>query len=157
MKIGEHGTMMFFLDPQGAAVGVWQAGTHRGAGLVNKPNSLCWNELFSRDVEASKNFYAKVFGYTYDAMPMGDFEYNVIKVGERPNGGIMRFPPELPESMPPHWMVYFAVADTDAIVRKCEELGGKVHMPATDMPFGRFAVLADSQGAVFTVLRLNQE
>ena len=62
MQIGDHGSMMYFMDPGGAAVGVWQPGTHRGAGLVNKPNSLCWNELVTRDAEGSKQFYSKVFG-----------------------------------------------------------------------------------------------
>jgi predicted enzyme related to lactoylglutathione lyase len=60
------------------------------------------------------------------------------------------------EGIPPHWMVYFAVADADAIARKCEELGGTIKVPPTDMQVGRFAVLADQQGAVFSVLKLSQ-
>lgn len=157
MQIAEHGSMMYFMDPGGAAVGVWQAGTHRGAGIVNKPNSLCWNELYSRNVEQSKAFYAKVFGWKYDAMPMPGFEYNVVKVGERSNGGILPMPSEVPEGVPPHWMVIFAVADCDATVRKCEELGGKVQMPPMDIEgVGRFAILLDSQGAAFSVMRLAQ-
>jgi predicted enzyme related to lactoylglutathione lyase len=156
MQIGEHGSMTFFMDPGGAAVGVWQPGTHRGAGLVNKPNSLCWNELVTRDVAGMKSFYAKVLGFTYDPMPMGDFDYEVIKVGERPNGGIMPMNGPMWEGIPSHWMVYFAVADTDAMASKCEQLGGKIMVPPTDMSVGRFSVLADPQGAVFTVLKLTQ-
>jgi predicted enzyme related to lactoylglutathione lyase len=156
MQVGEYGSMMCFVDPGGAPVGVWQPGTHRGAGIVNKPNSLCWNELCTRDVEGSKKFYAKVLGWTYEAMPMGDFDYEVVKVGERPNGGIMPMVGEMWEGIPPHWMVYFAVADTDAIARKCEQTGGKIMVPPQDMSVGRFAVLADPQGAVFSVLKLAQ-
>jgi predicted enzyme related to lactoylglutathione lyase len=156
MQIAEHGSMMSFMDPGGAAVGVWQPGTHRGAGRVNVPNSLCWNELCTRDVEGSKKFYAKVFGWKYESMSMGEFDYEVIKVGERSNGGIMPMIGEMWEGIPPHWMVYFAVADADAIARKCEELGGSIKVPPTDMQVGRFAVLADPQGAVFSVLKLSQ-
>ena len=40
----------------------------------------------------------------------------------------------------PHWMVYFATAETDATVRKAEGAGGKVLVPPTDIPtVGRFA------------------
>ena len=86
---------------------------------------------------------------------MEDFEYSVIKVGERPNGGIMPMAGPMWEGIPPHWMVYFAVADCDAIAKKCKELGGDIKVPPTDMSVGRFAVLSDSQGAVFSVLRLS--
>jgi predicted enzyme related to lactoylglutathione lyase len=156
MQVGEFGSMLSFMDPGGAAVGAWQPGTHRGAGMVNQPNSLCWNELCTRDVAGSKKFYAKVFGWNYEAMSMGEFDYEVLKVGERSNGGIMPMVGEMWEGIPPHWMVYFAVADTDAIAKKCEALGGKIMVPPTDMQVGRFSVLADQQGAVFSVLKLSQ-
>ncbi len=44
---------------------------------------------------------------------------------------------QLPPGTPPFWMVYFAVADTDATVAKAEELGGAVIAPAFDVPGGR--------------------
>ncbi|MFV1991031.1 MAG: VOC family protein, partial [Acidimicrobiales bacterium] len=56
--------------------------------------------------------------------------------------------------MPAHWMVYFAVEDCDAAVAKAEELGGKTMVPAMDIPPGRFSVIADPLGAVFTVMSL---
>lgn len=154
MQIDEHGSMLSFMDPTGAAVGVWQPGTHRGAGIVNKPNSLCWNELMTRDVEKAKAFYAKVFGWTYDKVPMGEFDYHIAKVGERQNGGVMPMEGPMWEGIPTHWMVYFAVADCDAIANKCKQLGGDIRVPPTDMQVGRFAVLSDPQGAVFSVLEL---
>jgi predicted enzyme related to lactoylglutathione lyase len=41
----------------------------------------------------------------------------------------------------------------DATARKAEELGGKVLMPPTDIPnVGRFSVLADPQGVMFSVI-----
>jgi hypothetical protein len=56
--------------------------------------------------------------------------------------------------MPPHWLVYFAVSDCDATVDKAKELGGAVFVPPTDIPPGRFAVLADPQGAMLAVMKL---
>lgn len=156
MQIAEHGSMMYFMDPTGAAVGVWQPGTHRGAGIVNKPNSLCWNELVTRDVDTAKEFYSKVLGWKYESMSMGEFDYHVAKVGERSNGGIMPMFGDMWEGIPPHWMVYFAVADADAIANQCKKLGGDIKVPPTDMSVGRFAVLSDPQGAIFSVLKLAQ-
>jgi predicted enzyme related to lactoylglutathione lyase len=156
MQVGEHGSMLSFVDPTGAMVGVWQPGTHRGAGIVNKPNSLCWNELMTRDADKAKAFYSKVFGWTYDTLSMGDFDYHIAKVGERQNGGVMAMEGPMWEGIPPHWMVYFAVADCDAIANKCKQLGGEIKVPPTDMQVGRFAVLSDPQGGVFSVLKLAQ-
>ena len=45
------GRMSFVLDPTGAAVALWQAGTHIGATRVNEPNTLIWNELTSADLD----------------------------------------------------------------------------------------------------------
>jgi predicted enzyme related to lactoylglutathione lyase len=50
--------------------------------------------------------------------------------------------------------VYFAVANTDQIIKRTQELGGKVLSPAMDIPQGRFAVLTDPQGATFAVIQL---
>ena len=53
---------------------------------------------------------------------------------------------------PPHWLTYISTDDVDATAAKASELGGRVMHPATDIPgAGRFAVLADPQGAVFAI------
>lgn len=155
MQVGEFGSMAFLQDPGGAMFGLWQPGAHKGAELTSQPNSLCWNELMTTDLERAKGFYAKVLGWSYQTMPMGGFDYSMIKVGERDNGGFMPMAGPEWEGVPPHWMVYFAVADTDAICTKISASGGRVCVPPTDTPVGRFAVVNDPQGAVFSVIQLN--
>jgi hypothetical protein len=57
--------------------------------------------------------------------------------------------------MPPHWVVYFAVDDSDRTVEKAKGMGAQVMVPPTDIPnIGRFAILNDPQGADFAVIRL---
>ena len=56
----------------------------------------------------------------------------------------------------PNWGVSFNVEDTDATVDAAKEHGGRVLLEATDIPIGRFAVLADPHGAVFGVIKLDQ-
>lgn len=152
----EHGRMAVFADPAGAPFSVWQAGTMPGAALFNEPGSLAWNELTTRDAEGAKEFYGSVFGWRPEETPMGAYAYTTWHLDDRPIGGMMPMTGEEWGDLPPHWMVYFAVEDTDAAAARAAELGGKVSVPPTDFPFGRFAVLNDPQSAVFSVVRFSQ-
>ena len=67
---------------------------------------------------------------------------------------MMALGPMHPPGTPPHWLVYFAVADTDATVARTVELGGQSLAPPVDIPIGRFAVLADPRGVVFAVIKM---
>jgi predicted enzyme related to lactoylglutathione lyase len=146
-----------FADPTGAVFGVWQPRTFAGADLVNEPNSVCWNEVMTRDAEADKAFYPAVFGWdagrpSFEGAPES---YTVWELAGKPVGGMMQmagdfFPPEVPA----HWNVCFAVADCDATVARARELGATVVMEPMDMPIGRFAGLIDPQGASFTVMQM---
>ncbi|MBJ7522389.1 MAG: VOC family protein, partial [Solirubrobacteraceae bacterium] len=60
-----------------------------------------------------------------------------------------------PAEIPAHWMVYFAVENTDATVAHAKELGGTVSVEPFDLPVGRFAVLHDPHGALFSVIAMN--
>ena len=59
------------------------------------------------------------------------------------------------EGMPPFWGVYFAVDDCDATVADAKGRGASVMAEPVDIPPGRFAVLADPQGAFFNVIKTN--
>jgi predicted enzyme related to lactoylglutathione lyase len=148
------GRMAVFVDPGGAYFSVWQPQTHRGADIVNEPGALCWNELATRDIDGAKAFYAAVFGWDADTNAYGETSYSEWKLAGRSIGGMIAMNEQWPADVPPHWMVYFAVEDADAAVARAQELGGKVAVPPTDTPAGRFAVLNDPQGAVFSVIAL---
>lgn len=157
MQVMEEGTMAVLQDPTGAVFAVWQPARMKGADLVNKPNSLGWNELATRDMDAAKAFYTKVFPWTAKTADMGGGQtYTEWQIDGRSIGGGMPMGSMYPPNVPAHWMVYFVVADTDDIVKRTQELGGKVMSPATDIPQGRMAVLSDPQGAAFAVIKLSQ-
>jgi len=156
MDVMTAGRMAVFQDPQGGFFSVWQPGEHIGAGLVNEPGAMCWNELNSRDLDGSKRFYSEVFGWDPLTHAEGPMPYTEWQLEGRSIGGAMDMPPVVPAEVPTHWLVYFAVDDTDAAVKKTEELGGDVRAPAVDTPAGRIAVLGDPQGAVFAVIKMAQ-
>ena len=150
----DSGRMAVFLDPTGAAILAWQARGHTGAQLANEPNTWVWSDLYTPDLEASKRFYSAAFGMSYEAVP--GMDYTMVKVGDRVVGGMMTGGALAPASgdVPPHWNVYFAVEDTDAIVARAETLGATTVVPPQDIPgVGRFAVIADPQGAAFSVMK----
>ena len=150
--ITDAGRMAVAVDPAGAAFGVWQGGTTTGIGLANETGSLTWNEHLSRDYDASKAFYRAVFGYGYQDVSEGAFRYAMLMVDGREVGGIGQHPDGTPEAAPAVWSAYFAVDDTDAAVAAVGRLGGSVIEPVRDSPYGRIGVVADDQGAVFSVI-----
>lgn len=156
MTVGDLGRMAVYTDPTGAGIGVWQPMAHTGAQLVDEPGTVCWTELVTRDVEAAKSFYSTTFPMTAEAAGP-DPAYTMLHVDGQPVAGLMAMPAAYPDRVPAHWSVYFAVDDADAAVAKAEELGAKVRRPAEDAPWGRFAVLADPQGAVFAVIKVNPD
>lgn len=148
------GRMAVIQDPTGAVFALWQAGTHKGASVVNVPNSFCWNELSTRDIKKAGDFYTGLFGWGKNVQQMGPMTYTSFMNGDRPAGGMYEPPPEM-ANVPPHWLVYFAVADTDATLKKAGELGATTIAPAADIPgTGRFAIIQDPQGAVFGIIKL---
>ncbi len=153
MDVFDIGRMAMFLDPTGAAFGVWQAKIHMGAGLVNEPYGFCWNELDTRDTAAASSFYDTVFGWKSQALegPMDYFEW---KLGDATVGGMMPMPEGMPAAVPNFWLTYFAVADCDVSVAQITELGGGLAMGPMDIPAGRFAVVHDPAGATFAVMKL---
>ncbi|WP_045115538.1 VOC family protein [Plesiocystis pacifica] len=154
-QVLDSGSMAAFMDPHGAMFAVWKAGTHFGAGTVNVPNSMSWNELATTDVPGARKFYGELFGWTYSEQDMGQFVYTSIAAGRRSNGGIVPMVGEQWQGIPPHWMTYFSVADVDATAKAIEEAGGKICVPAIDIPqVGRFAVVNDAQGATFTIITM---
>ncbi len=157
----DAGRMAVIADPAGAVLSVWQPMQQPGAGIVNEPGAMSWNELATRDPEGSKGFYGELFGWTGSDSDMGGFQYTMWQLPSSPEGsGVGGMIPmagdQWPEHVPPHWMVYFAVEDTDAAAEKAKELGGKVVVEPFDTPAGKAAVLNDPSGAAFSVIALSQ-
>lgn len=155
MQVGPAGKMFYALDPTGAGFGVWQAGEHTGAQLVNEPGTLCWNELHTSDVAKSEEFYGKLFGYEFEAVPdlPPDMNYAMFQVANEGVAGRMPLDPGSPTGAQPHWLSYFMVDDCDQTTGRVAELGGTVLRQPVDAPYGRNSLVRDPWGATFSVLQ----
>jgi predicted enzyme related to lactoylglutathione lyase len=153
MDVMDLGRMLVATDTTGAFFGVWQAMNHTGVQLANGPGSFTWSEHMSRDFEGAKAFYAAVFGYEYGDMSSDGFSYATLLInGQQVVGGIGAYPEGDTDNHPAFWGVYFGTADTDKSVELATSHGGRVIRPATDSPYGRMAIVADNQGAVFSLI-----
>jgi predicted enzyme related to lactoylglutathione lyase len=149
MDVGRMATIQ---DPYGAVLSLWQPKKHIGAMVINEPNTMCWNELTTRDVDGSKKFYTSLFEWKLKVSP----EYTEVHVGDMPVGGIFPMPKEM-GNIPPYWMPYFAVSDCDGSTKKAKSSGATLHVGPRDIPdTGRFSIVSDPQGAMFAVIQLKQ-
>ncbi|MGR3931561.1 VOC family protein [Streptomyces sp. BRA346] len=168
--IDDLGVMATAADPGGAVFGLWQAGSHPGFARRDVPGAYGWTEVHTREPRVVDAFYRTVFAYETAAAsaaegsggrrpadlllwsPRGepaDPDHAVaarVVIGEGP-----------PAELPAHFLTYFVVADCDHASRTAHRLGGRVLNGPEDTPYGRFAVLADNQGAVFAVIDTSRE
>lgn len=116
--------------------------------------AISWSELMTADPEAAVRFYGAVLGWKDDVMPMPQGNYHVQMLDDRPVGGIMALPePDVPTV----WVYYMTVDDVDAVASRAVELGGKIEVPAMDIPsVGRFCGLLDPQGAFFHIIKYEE-
>lgn len=145
--------MSFVADPQGAVFGLWQAGNHMGAQVVNEPGAFTWVELFAPDTDAAARFYEAAVGLGTETMEMGDMPYTMWTVGDAPVGGTL--PPPM-EHVPNHWHVYFGTDDVAVLVARAKDGGGEILNGPMDTPNGPMATIRDPQGGVFSVIQLNE-
>jgi uncharacterized protein len=143
----DAGRVAAIRDPTGAIVSLWQPRSRIGATLVNDTGALCWNELATTDVEHAKSFFRELLGWAYET---GDSGYVSVTNAGRLNGGV-REQSEQERRAPPAWLPYFTVDSADGSERQALQLGGRGLLPTADWPRGRYAVMADPQGAAFAV------
>ncbi|MER7929663.1 VOC family protein [Streptomyces sp. NPDC096057] len=152
MDVTDRGRRAVIADPTGAAVGLWQPDTFKGAGIVNEHGALTWNELVTPDVPAAATFYSSILPLTTKRSEMPGAEgYTEFQVAGRTVGGMMDLA-QLPPGTPSHWQAYFHVDSVDEVVAAAVHAGANVLAPPFDMAAGRMAVLADPQGGVFSII-----
>lgn len=153
-QVGDLGKMFVATDPTGAVFGVWQPGTFPGAGIVNAPGGLTWEDLRSTDPDAARNFYNAVFGFDYEPIKMAGDEYMSFSTAgsDHPRGGIGGMMGA--EGVTSHWLLYFGVSDVAAAIEAATGHGGAAPVPAFDTPYGKMAGLTDPAGATVYIVEM---
>jgi predicted enzyme related to lactoylglutathione lyase len=111
-----------------------------------------WHEVSCKDIRSSEDFYSRLIGWKAESWDQNP-SYKLFLTRRVAKAGLWAII-EQPNQVtpPPHWLSYIGTADVDSTVRQAVELGGKVVVPAYNVPnIGRMAHLQDPQGAVFAV------
>jgi predicted enzyme related to lactoylglutathione lyase len=142
--------MATITDGGGARVCLWQSKGFAGARLVNETGTWTWSDLSTRDPDDAEAFYGNLFGWTFRELAPG---YRSISMGDLLIGG-MRTMGEGQAGAPPAWVPYFVAEDAERAAARVEELGGRVVVPPTEVPAGRFLVVADPPGSVLGLVEM---
>ena len=142
--------------PEGAVFGIWQSLKGYGADIFGEPNSVCWIEYHTHDLEAAKEFYTAVFaaGFEEFKMPMDngsgeEFSLTMLDLGDdQPHCAFVQLPDT---STPASWATYFMTEDIHASVSKAQSLGAELAFGVMSVPPGSFAVMVDPQGVRFSL------
>lgn len=119
------------------------------------PNPFVWYELATTDAAAAESFYTGIVGWKPQDSGQPAMKYTLLLADQVPIAGLMALPKEARDAgARPGWTGYVGVDDVDTYAGRVTEAGGRVHVPPTDIPnVGRFAMVADPQGAVFSLFQ----
>jgi predicted enzyme related to lactoylglutathione lyase len=111
--------------------------------IRNKP---AWVDLSSSDLEGSRAFYSKLFGWQIDVSPDPQYGgYALAKIDGKDVAGIA---PSQTPGQPTAWLLYIATSDADDLAKKVQSAGGTVVAAPFDVgDQGRMAVFQDPSGA----------
>lgn len=118
-----------------------------------------WYELMTPDTGAAAKFYGGILPWTAKDAGTPGMNYTLFSVGESGVAGMMAMPDDAgPRKIPPNWSGYVAVDDVDAAAALVKREGGAIHHGPSDIPgVGRFAVVADPQGAVILLFKPSRD
>lgn len=117
------------------------------------PGTLAGFDLTVPNADEVRDFYAAVVGWTPEPYDRGDYADWFMRA---PNGetvaGVCHARGEN-AGLPAQWLAYVVVADLDASIARCLDLGGAVVAgPRGDAPGMRYCVIRDPAGAVIALL-----
>ncbi len=127
---------------------------------MNKHGDFIWYELMTKNADAAQQFYSALLGWHFSDSGQADKDYRIFHAIDRatdepiPIGGLM----QLTEAMEqggarPLWLGYIAVDNVDDCLHPITARGGKVLLPAFDLPdVGRIAMVSDPQGLPFYIM-----
>ena len=121
--------------------------------------NFVWYELMTTDLGAAESFYRDVIGWGARDAKIPGLRYTLFTIETTPAAGMMELPPEARDAdVRPDWIGYVAVDDVDAFAKRLRQAGGKVdHGPENIPDIGRFAIVADPQGASFALFKGGME
>lgn len=123
--------------------------------MTNKHGDFIWYELLTRDADAAQDFYRPLLGWDFSDSGQAEMDYRQISMKGNGLGGLLPLTPEMTANgAQPCWLGYINVEEVDRMAEAISSAGGSVHLQPQDIAeVGRFALVADQQGAMFYVMK----
>jgi predicted enzyme related to lactoylglutathione lyase len=151
--VGSLGFSAIAADPSGASFGLWQPAEHRGAERFDAPGGMTWAELYTRDGAGADAFYRAALGHAATKVENDKgLDYAEYGVDGQIVCGRLVMTRDWGE-VPPHWLTYFGVADTDAAIARLPAIEGKLIHGPFPTPMGPAALVTDPYGALFAIVQ----
>jgi hypothetical protein len=121
--------------------------------MTTSPSRFVWYELMTRDADEAANFYRDVAGWSVQKSAMPDMDYILFNAGPAQVAGAFALSKEaLAGGARPGWVGYVGVDNVDLAAADVKAAAGTVYRGPDDIPgVGRFAMVADPQGAAFAL------
>lgn len=152
--IGNLARTLVAVDPGGAFFGVWEPQDLPGSGVLDRPGSLTWNELLTRDYDRVLDFYENIFAHGFiDETEDGGPRWSTAHtIDGNPAFGLAEIEPDWPAEIPSHWVAHFTTDNCVSTLAKALDLGATLLQGPFDGPYGVGAVLSGPEGEVFSIL-----
>ena len=113
-----------------------------------------WADCATHDLTAAEDFYAAVFGWTSERVPVSDGSvYAIQRLDGKMVAGVYELNDEMRgKGVPPHWGTYFEVDDVAEVLNKAKAGGGTIiEDVSSEAEVGSFAVVQDPVGAFLRI------
>jgi hypothetical protein len=119
--------------------------------LVGK---VIWNDLITDDLDAAREFYGALFGWTFERSSGKGGRYVLARSGKVYVAGIVEVHTDHERAAKTsRWLPYVSVADVDGSLAKASAAGARIAVAAQNVNFGRVAAIIDPEGAVIGLAR----
>jgi uncharacterized protein len=118
------------------------------------PGSFCWLELATADAADAKRFYAGLFDWKFQEIPIAPgMVYTTARIGSSSVGALYQISErDAARGVRPAWLSYISVVNLPDTVARAEALGASViHGPIDVFDLGKAAVVRDPEGAPFAL------
>jgi predicted enzyme related to lactoylglutathione lyase len=108
-----------------------------------------WHEQVSPDPRQAEEFYTRLFGWGTEVWKPGEVDYTMIAAHGQMHGA---FSKAMEGAPPPHWLSHVRVEKLEETIDRATGAGGKLAAGPFELEeVGRLAIIADPQGAYFSV------
>lgn len=121
--------------------------------MEKKIGSIGWLDLTVPDASGIQDFYKQVIGWQVESFAMDGYDDYMMKSPEsgKVTSGICHARGDN-AGLPAQWLVYIYVANLDASLKKCEQLGGRPLTPVKHYGNdGKYCIIQDPAGAVMAL------